>query len=136
MLLLSASPAGAGETPAPITAEQAFAEMRAAWNRGDLEAALDGYWNSPDLVWVSRSGVSRGFAQFAEGMRADFGDAPETMGEFTAEILDSRQIGDYGAITVARWSIDRDGEQIMGGVSTMLWRRIEGEWRIVLEHAS
>ena len=135
-VLLAAAPAIATEPGPATSAEQAFAAMRTAWNRGDLEGSLDGYWDSPDLVWVNGAGISHGFAEFAEGMRADFAEAPEAMGEFTAEILDSRRIAEDSAITVARWSISRDGEELMGGVSTMLWRRFGEEWKIILEHAS
>jgi hypothetical protein len=30
----------------------------AAWNRGDLEAALGRYWDDPQMTWVSRFGVA------------------------------------------------------------------------------
>ena len=32
----------------------------AAWNRGDVEGFMLGYWNSPDLVFVSGANVTRG----------------------------------------------------------------------------
>ena len=32
----------------------------AAWNRGAVEGFMLGYWNSPDLVFVSGANVTRG----------------------------------------------------------------------------
>lgn len=129
LLLLAASPA-----PAADAAVRALESQQAAWNRGDLEAALDAYCNSPSITWVNRGGVTRGFEVFAEGMRHDFADSAR-MGRFDLEVLDSRQIGADSALVAARWSISRDGERLMGGVSTQLWQPCRGELRIVFEHA-
>jgi uncharacterized protein (TIGR02246 family) len=107
----------------------------AAWNRGDLEAAFRAYWNSPDTTWVSKSGVQRGFAAFAQGMRTDFAD-PAAMGTYSAEVLDARSLSPSAAVIVSRWQIMKSGRRIMGGTSTQVWREIEGSWRAVLEHAS
>ena len=37
--------------PAEIRA--ALTDQQAAWNRGDLDAFMAGYWNSPDLTFFS-----------------------------------------------------------------------------------
>lgn len=129
LLPLLASASAAGDAAAGFQAQVD------AWNRGDLEAALDAYCDSPDLVWVSRDGVSRGFAGFAAGMRADFAD-PAKMGRYEAEILDRRALGRGAALIAVRWSITRAGKRLMGGVSTQLWQPCRGRLRIVLEHAS
>lgn len=129
---------GLAQTPqGPVeAATAAFAEMRAYWNRGDIEGSLDAYWDSPDITWINQAGVTRGFAGFAAEMRTSYADAPETMGVYTAEILDGRILNDDTVLLVTRWDISLDGERLYGGVSTMLWYRIGGEWKIVLEHAS
>jgi beta-aspartyl-peptidase (threonine type) len=33
----------------------------AAWNRGDLEGYMAGYWNSPDLMFYSGATITRGW---------------------------------------------------------------------------
>ena len=126
LLLLAAAPSGAAG---------GVAAQVAAWNRGDLEAALDAYCDVPRLAWVNRSGVTRGLAEFAAAMRADFADRAR-MGRFEAEILEARRVGRRAELVVLRWSISRDGRRLMGGVSTQLWERCRGRLRITLEHAS
>jgi hypothetical protein len=108
----------------------------AAWNRGDVEGALDLYWHSPDLTFVGSSGVSRGFEAFAAGLRADFAGKPEKMGVYAGEVLEAQTIDAETGLLVVRWSITRDGRRLMGGVSTQLWKRFGRRWRIVFEHAS
>ena len=120
----------------PEAAARAGLEAQiAAWNRGDLEAALRAYWDSPRMTWVSKSGVQRGFAAFAQGMRTDFAD-PAAMGTYSAEVLEARDVGPRAAVIVFRWQIMKNGRRAMGGTSTQIWREIDGSWRAVLEHAS
>ena len=35
-------------------------DQRAAWNRGDVDAFMKGYWNSPALSFAGTSGITRG----------------------------------------------------------------------------
>jgi uncharacterized protein (TIGR02246 family) len=135
--------AGSAQRPAAVqaaasggAAARAGVEAQvAAWNRGDLQGALSVYWDSPRMTWVSRSGVQRGFAAFAEGMRSDFADRSK-MGVYSAEMLDVRDIGPGAGLIVFRWQISRDGKRLMGGVSTQIWRQVEGRWKAVFEHAA
>jgi hypothetical protein len=131
-LLLAAA---AVDAAPPQAAADALAAQSRAWNAGDLEGALAAYCPRPEITWVNRSGISRGFAPFAASMRSDFSD-PARMGEMTIEILDSRTVSPDSALVSLRWQIARDGRRLMGGVSTQLWAPCDGRLRIVLEHAT
>lgn len=130
-LLPSALLAGPAEQ-----AQDGFTRQRVAWNRGDIEEALDHYWNAPGMTWVSRAGVNRGFADFAREMRGEYAGRPERMGVYSGEVLLARELSPETGLLVVRWSIDRDGKRLMGGVSSQLWEEVDGSWRIVFEHAS
>ena len=132
-LLMLAVPAPAG--PAG-QAEDGFTRQRVAWNKGDIEGALDLYWNSPEITFVSKAGVNRGFAAFARAMRDEYAGRPDQMGVYSGEVLLAKEISPETGLLVVRWSIDRDGRHLMGGVSTQLWEEVGGAWRIVFEHAS
>lgn len=116
-------------------ARQGVAAQVAAWNRGDIDAALAAYWDSPRMTWVSKSGIEYGYSSFEDAMRKDFAD-PTSMGIFSTEILDARDLGSGTNLIVYRWKIVRGEKRLMGGLSTQIWRRLDGNWRIVLEHAS
>jgi hypothetical protein len=112
----------------------AFQSQMDAWNQGDLETALSLYWDNADIRWVGRSGTYTGYDDFAESMRADFSD-PATMGLYTGETLYAEQLRPDLVLLVISWRIERDGERLFGGVSSQHWRLIDGNWRIVFEHA-
>jgi hypothetical protein len=130
--LVALSPSVAMANP---DAKAAFEMQIADWNRGDLEAALAAYLNAPEMTWVNRNGVEKGFAAFAASMRAEF-ERSGQMGTFSGEVLEARELARDLAMIVVKWSIERDGKRLMGGVSTQLWQRFDTGWKIVFEHAS
>ena len=54
----------------------------------------------------------------------------------STEVLNAIALEGDAAIVTIRWSINRNDEPSMGGVSSQLWRVCEGPFRIVFEHAS
>ena len=128
--------AGSGDAAAASPVAEAIAEQVAAWNSGELEAALQAYCPSDRISWVNRSGLSHGFAPFAQSMREQFGAGRAAMGRLEMELLETRDFAEAGSLAVVRWSITRDGVRLMGGISTQLWAPCEGRLRVVLEHAS
>ncbi len=116
--------------PAPASpveqARLAFHRQMAAWNSGNLEGALSAYLNSSEMTWVSKRGVEKGFAPFAEAMRKT-----GAKGVYSGEVLHARQLSSKSALIVVRWAITDQGKRLMGGVSTQLWQAGDRGWRIV-----
>lgn len=140
--LLFGCAAGARPTPRPGfgPAERAavlavLEAQRAAWNRGDLDGYMAGYWQSPALVFTSGGAIRRGYDETAARYRARYGGDRAGMGQLGFEILDVQPVGDGGAIVLGHWRLT-DTANAGGGVFTVvLDRRPEG-WRIVHDHTS
>jgi uncharacterized protein (TIGR02246 family) len=107
----------------------------AAWNQGDLEAFMDDYWRSPDLLFTSGGRVQRGWQSTLDRYRATYGSAPETMGRLSFSEVEVRALGHSAAWVLGRWSLEREG-RAQGGVFTLVFRRIDGRWLIVHDHTS
>ena len=105
-----------------------------AWNRGDLEAFMDGYWESSDLVFTSGGRIQRGWQTTFDRYRATYGTAPSTMGRLGFYDIEIHPMGD-AAWVLGRWTLDRSGQDLEG-VFTLVFRRIRGEWVIVHDHTS
>jgi ketosteroid isomerase-like protein len=106
-----------------------------AWNRGDLEKAMTFYWNSPDMLWISRNGTETGYQEVLDGFQKNFTDRSK-MGVYTYDPLHIEQVSPEAVYYVYRWKIDLQGKKLMGGVSSQLWKKIGGNWVITSEHAS
>lgn len=133
----NAAPAGAHDPQALAkSAVQLITNQMEAWNRGDLDGALQTYCPSADTLWVNHGGISRGFEQFARGMRKEFGVKKESMGTLNIELVDVRHFGDGSDLLVVRWWIMKGSSRQMGGISTQLWSDCDGKMRVVFEHAT
>ena len=72
--------AGTSQAGTEIAAITAMLEAQdAAWNRGDIDGFMDGYWKSPELRFASGGNVTRGWDQTNARYHNTYG-GPETMG--------------------------------------------------------
>jgi uncharacterized protein (TIGR02246 family) len=106
-----------------------------AWNRGDLETFMEGYWNSPDLVFTSGGRVQRGWQTTLDRYRAAYGERTETMGRLMFTDLEVHELERESAWALGRWRLETDAEP-RGGVFSLVLRRIDGRWLIVHDHTT
>lgn len=107
----------------------------AAWNRGDLDGFMSDYWKSPDLVFTSGGRIQRGWQTTLERYRATYGGSTATMGRLSFSDVSVYPLDDDAAWVLGRWRLERAGDPA-GGVFTLVFRRIDGEWKIVHDHTS
>ena len=93
------------------------------------------YRNSPELLWISRAGIEKGYQPIYESYLKDFSDR-KNMGTFTYEPLHIVTISTKNVYYVYRWKIELDGKKIMGGISSQIWKKTGKGWKIFTEHAS
>lgn len=105
-----------------------------AWNAGDLETFMDGYWRSPDLVFTSGAEIQRGWQTTLERYQAAYGGSPATMGRLSFSDLEVHPLGPGVAWVLGRWALAR--ERPAGGVFSLVFREIDGRWVIVHDHTS
>ncbi|HVS62330.1 MAG TPA: nuclear transport factor 2 family protein [Thermoanaerobaculia bacterium] len=143
------APAPAATEPSATTAptypvldpEQARAEIRAlldaqveAWNRGDLEAYMAGYWNSPELRFVSGGEVTHGWQETLGRYRLRYPDR-SAMGTLSFVDVDVQPMGLRFAAAHGQYVLERDRDRPTGLFTLIVERRPEG-WRIVHDHTS
>jgi hypothetical protein len=116
-------------------AKKALEGQIEAWNKGDLETAMTYYWNSPQMLWISKNGTEKGYQEVLDMFLQDFADRSK-MGVYTYEPLHIEQVSKEAIYFVFRWKIELDGKRLMGGVSSQLWKNIGGRWVVTSEHAS
>jgi uncharacterized protein (TIGR02246 family) len=108
--------------------------QQAAWNRGDVEAFLVGYWHSPDLTFSGSNGVSRGWDGVMARYKKNYPDRA-AMGQLDFSALEFRFLGPHAALVLGRWHLKRDQGDI-GGVFSLVWQRFPEGWKIVHDHTS
>lgn len=113
-----------------------LAAQAEAWNRGDLDLFLTGYWRSDQTVFASGDKVHRGYQAMADRYRAAY-PTREKMGRLTFSNLAFEQLEGDRAVVTGSWELEVAGqEKRPGGVFTLLWRRFADGWKIVHDHTS
>jgi ketosteroid isomerase-like protein len=109
-------------------------QQTAAWNRGDLEGFMHGYWESDSLMYIGKSGVTYGYASTLASYRRNYGDTAR-MGKLRFDLIQVRRLSARYFHVVGKWSLKRSAGDV-GGHYTLLFRKIRGEWVIVSDHSS
>lgn len=108
-------------------------DQAAAWNRGDIDAFMSGYWKSEKLQFVG-GGVTRGWQATLDRYKQKY-DTPEKMGKLSFSDVEFIRISKDAAFVVMSWSLQRAADN-PHGKSTLLWRKFKEGWRIVVDHSS
>ena len=136
-VLLAGAVAPAAETSDAAAAVRAVLTAQVeAWNRGDLEGYMAGYWKSPDLVFFSNGQETRGWQATLDRYRARYQGAGKQMGTLDFPAMDVSMLGPEAALARGRWRLKMpDGKELTGMTTVVLRKRREG-WRIVHDHSS
>jgi beta-aspartyl-peptidase (threonine type) len=107
-----------------------------AWNRGDLEGFMAGYWSSPDLVFFSNGTETRGWQETLDRYRARYQGEGKQMGALDFPQLDVLALGPDAVLARGRWRLKTPDGKESTGMTSVVFRRLSAGWRIVHDHSS
>ena len=116
------------------TIREVFEDGCAAWNQGDLDGYLSGYWDSDNTLWISGGSLTRGKKAIEAAYKARF-STPEQMGKLTLTELEIDVLTDTDAIAFGGWRLVIE-DKLAEGFFTVQLKKIEGTWLYVSDHSS
>ncbi len=122
----------AKRTPADIVLATLNAQV-AAWNEGNLDAFMNIYWKSDDLKFISGVKMTKGWSSTQKRYREEYAD-DNGLGRLSVDKTDVEMVTDDVAIVTGRFTHNKDGVNT-GGAFSLVWKRINGQWRIVHDHS-
>lgn len=105
-----------------------------AWNKGDLEEYMSGYWHSDSLMFVGSKGIQFGWEKPLANYKKSYPDK-KAMGELSFEIISLDVLSEESAFMLGKWFLKREIGNLSGHF-TLLWKKISGEWKVVIDHSS
>lgn len=118
--------------------EQAIRTMLEAqvkeWNKGNIESYMHGYWENDSLVFIGRKGPTYGYNATLERYKTGYPDT-EHMGQLTSTIVSMKRLSDDHYFIIGKWALSRSVGDVSGSY-TLLIKKINGEWVIVVDHSS
>jgi ketosteroid isomerase-like protein len=113
---------------------QVMDAQTAAWNNGDIEGFMKGYWNSPDLIFVSGANVTRGWQPTIDRYKKNY-DSRAKMGTLTFSDLEVDVLSKDSATVLGSWALARETDNPKGKF-TLIFRKFKDGWKIVHDHTS
>jgi len=105
-----------------------------AWNRGDIDGFMKGYWENDSLMFIGKSGVTYGWTNTLKNYKKGYPDTA-AMGKLMFTLIQVKKLSrEYYHVT-GKWFLKRTIGDI-GGHYTLLFRKINGRWVIVSDHSS
>lgn len=115
---------------------EVLTRQQSAWNKGDIEQFMQGYWKSDSLSFISKKGITYGWQQTLDNYKKAYPDKA-TMGELAFEILSIDLLSEHSAFVVGKWTLKRSPDKgDLGGHFTLLFKKIGNHWYIVSDHTS
>jgi ketosteroid isomerase-like protein len=106
----------------------------AAWNRGDLEGFMQGYWENDSLMFIGKSGITYGWQKTLDNYKKGYPDTT-AMGKLNFEYIEIKRLSVNYFFVVGKWHLTRTIGNL-DGAFTLLMRKIKGRWVIVKDHSS
>jgi hypothetical protein len=107
----------------------------AAWNRGDLEGFMVGYWKNDEMTFCSGGTITKGWQPTLERYRKRYQVEGKEMGRLTFDVIRVEPIVDSIALVRGRWRLLlKDGKP--EGLFTLQMKLFPEGWRVVYDHTS
>lgn len=102
-----------------------------AWNQFDLEGYMQGYWKSDSLKFYGSKGLTKGWEKTLENYKKGY-PSKEYTGtlKFTVDAITKIEENSYHVM--GQYHLVRNVGNA-NGVFLIIFKKIEGEWRIVAD---
>jgi ketosteroid isomerase-like protein len=133
-ILPMAALAACNANPAHARIAAVLDDQVAAWNRGDIDGFMAGYWKSDELTFESTNGVTKGWHTVLERYKKRY-PTQAHMGRLRFSQLAIARTGPDAAQASGRWEV-RAAEGDHSGHFYLTLREIDGLWVIVKDRTT
>ena len=108
--------------------------QRQGWNKGDMDAYMQGYWKSDSLLFVGKNGPTYGWQKTLDNYKKGYPNK-SAMGFLTFGIKKVEFLAKDKAFVLGSWNLKREKDEPKG-YFTLLLRKISGQWKVIADHSS
>lgn len=106
-------------------------DQEIAWNNGDLEGFMQGYWKSDSLKFYGSNGLTKGWQNTLDNYKGGYPTKAET-GTLNFVINDISRIENDNFWVMGEYHLKREVGDA-NGVFIIIFKRINNEWKIVAD---
>lgn len=105
--------------------------QRLAWNNYDLEGFMAGYWKSDSLKFYGSNGVTYGWENTLTRYKKAY-PSKEYTGTLKFVIKEISAIEDGSYYVMGEYHLERE-VGVADGIFMIIFKKIEGEWKIIAD---
>ena len=105
-----------------------------AWNDGNLELFMNGYWQNDSLMFIGKTGVTYGWQNTLNNYKKGYPDTA-AMGKLKFTIISVKRLSAIYFTVVGKWELTRSIGNVAGHF-TLLWKKEKKQWVIIEDHSS
>lgn len=105
-----------------------------AWNIGNPEGFMKGYWESDSLMFIGKSGITYGWQNTLNNYKKNYPDKA-AMGILKFTLLELKPLLPDHYFVAGKWHLKRTIGDLEGHF-TLLFKKINNEWVIIADHSS
>jgi hypothetical protein len=111
-----------------------FNAEQIAWNNGNMEGYMEGYWKSDSLQFMSERGINHGWQETLDGYKKRYADIA-AMGTLSYELLKVTRLAPNIYVVMGKYHLIRSIGNL-DGVFTAILKKIDGKWVTVYDHSA
>lgn len=104
------------------------------WNKGDIPGFMQGYWENDSLVFIGKNGPTYGYNNTLRNYQKNYPNK-DYMGVLNFDILSVQAIEKDHFFVIGKFMLQRKVGDASGHF-TLIFKRINGVWKIVSDHSS
>ncbi|MDQ3190711.1 MAG: nuclear transport factor 2 family protein [Bacteroidota bacterium] len=108
--------------------------QKKAWNEGNINEYMDGYWKSDSLRFIGKNGITYGWEATLERYEKSYPDK-SAMGKLNFDILSKEPLGKEHYLITGKWTITESTSDASGYFSLVM-KKINKKWCIIYDHSS
>ncbi len=111
-----------------------MAQQTNDWNNGNVNSFMNSYWQSDSLMFIGKSGITYGWQKTLDNYKKNYPDTA-VMGKLDFNLLEVKRLSADYYFVVGKWHLKRSIGDI-GGIFTLVFRKVKKQWLIIADHSS
>jgi ketosteroid isomerase-like protein len=104
------------------------------WNKGDLNNFVKGYWNNDSLMFIGSKEIVYGYQNTLNRYKQTYSDTAK-MGKLVFKILHVNKLSPDVYFVAGKFFLTRTAGNAEGHF-TLVFKKINGRWKIISDHSS
>ena len=109
-------------------------EQQTAWNNGNIDGYMQGYWKNDSLLFIGSKGPTYGWQKTLDNYKKSYPNK-EKMGILEFSDVQVKILGKKHAYVFGKWKLVRTNDS-PNGIYTLIFEKFKDGWKIISDHTN